>query len=89
MRVVALILGLFSGLGHICIGRSLKGGVFGALFVICLNGLLLGKLVLMGTIATTVFWSSVGCTVAVWVIAYRDLVLTLKTMGNAKKHVGN
>jgi hypothetical protein len=89
VKVVALILGLFSGLGHIVIGRSLRGGVFGALFVICLNGLLLGKLVLMGTIAATVFWSSVGCIVAVWVIAYRDLVLTVKTMGNAKKNAGN
>jgi hypothetical protein len=80
VRVAALVLGLFAGLGHIALGRALKGAVFGVLFIICLNGLLLGRFVLLGTVATTVFWSSVGCTVAVWGIAYRDLVLSIKAM---------
>ena len=84
VRVAALIFGLFSGLGHIMLGQALKGTIFGTLFIICLNGLLLGHVVLMGTIATTIFWSSVGCTIAVWGIAYRDLVLTLKAGNNAK-----
>lgn len=84
MRIAALILGLFSGLGHILLGQALKGAIFGALFIVCINGLLLGHAVLMGTIATTVFWSSVGCTIAVWGISYRDLVLTLKAGKNAR-----
>jgi hypothetical protein len=84
VRITALIFGLFSGLGHIVLGQALKGAIFGALFIICLNGLLLGYAVLMGTIATTVFWSSVGCTIAVWGISYRDLVLTLKARKNAR-----
>lgn len=92
MRIAALILGLFAGLGHIVVGRALKGAIFGALFIICLNGLLLGGMVLMGTIATTVFWSSVGCTIAVWVIAYRDLVLSLSARsgvrGQSPKRLG-
>ena len=85
MKPAALILGLFAGFGHIVLGQVFKGAIFGSLFVICLNGLLLGKIVLMGTIATTVFWSSVGCTAAVWVIAYRDLVLFLKASGKDAK----
>jgi len=84
VKVAALIFGLFSGLGHILMGQALKGAIFGALFIVCLNGLLLGHVVLMGTIATTVFWSSVGCTIAVWGIAYRDLVLSLKAGKNEK-----
>ena len=85
MRIAALIFGLFAGLGHIVLGQALKGAVFGSLFIVCLNGLLLGGLVLMGTIATTVFWSSVGCAIAVWGIAYRDLVLSVRAIGkNAK-----
>lgn len=78
MRFAALILGLFAGLGHIVLGQTLKGAIFGSLFIICLNSLLLGRLVLMGTIAATVFWSGVGCTIAVWGIAYRDLVLSVR-----------
>ena len=80
MRIAALVLGVFAGLGHIALGQVLKGTVFGVFFIMFLNGLVLGRFVLMGTIATTIFWSSVGCTIAVWGIAYRDLVLTLKAM---------
>ena len=79
MKVAALVLGAFAGLGHIVLGQALKGAVFGLLFIICLNGLFLGKVVLLGTVSTTVFWSSAGCAAAVWVIAYRDLVLSLRT----------
>lgn len=83
--------GVFAGLGHIVLGQALKGAVFGSLFIVCLNGLFLGKVVLMGTIATTIFWSSVGCTICVWGIAYRDLVLTIRaakaaSMPSQKKH---
>ena len=76
-----MILGLFSGLGHILIGKALKGAIFGALFIVCLNGILLGSKILIGTIATTVLWSSIGCSIAVWGIAYRDLVITVKSGG--------
>jgi hypothetical protein len=79
-----MVLGLFAGLGHIVLGQALKGAIFGSLFIIFLNGLLLGHFVLLGTIATTIFWSSVGCTVAVWVIAYRDLVFSVRAMKNAR-----
>ncbi len=77
MKVVALALGLFAGLGHIVLGKALRGAVFGALFIVCLNGIVLGQFILMGTMATTIFWSSVGCTIAVWGIAYRDLVRSI------------
>jgi hypothetical protein len=77
VRILILILGVIAGLGHVALGKRVKGLILFALFVTFANLAFVGRVVLEGPYKKELFVIGVAGACLIWLISYVTLILSL------------
>jgi arginine exporter protein ArgO len=77
VRVLILILGVVAGLGHVALGKRMKGLILFALFVTFANLAFVGRVILEGPYKKELFIVGAIGACLIWFISYATLILNL------------